>query len=568
MDAGYAIWMVNKLDMKKILPIIIVLAFIAGAFLRVWQINRVPISLFGDEIDVGLQASSILTTGKDYLGNSFPVLFHSFAEYRLPMLLYLDVPFIKLFGLNELGVRSPAVLMGFLTILSFYFLVKELSDKRLAVLAALFLTFSPWHFNFSREANDAGILLPFIIFATYLFLRGLKSYKYLIFSAILFSLSIYAYAVSSLFVPLFVFGLLLIFRRNVFSYGIKKLILVALVTILTLVPYLLWTTKGRTTERISYISVAPAKEIVAKVENERIYAKGILGKLFYNKATVVTSLIFSNYMQSFSLNFLFARGDINPRNSVDEFGEMYHYDLFLVLIGLVLVILATIKEPAKKFHRIFPLWLILAPIASSLTQGGGTHAARLILMLPPLIFLSAVGFNFLIKIKRPGMRNIVVVLAALVIIFEVSKFMNRYFVVWPNVSWRQWQYGFKETLQYIKGIDGNYNRVYLNSTYEPMLPRFLFWYGYDMQLFQKQFEKDTFSDNIAPNFNGFKLGDKYYFGDMKKPIENLGVYRDLVVASAEKDATNPEIFNTGKLNLIFTSRAPDGTPIFYVYFKN
>lgn len=554
--------------MKKIIPIIVIAAFLIGAYFRIWQINHVPISLFGDELDVGLQANSILTTGKDYLGTSFPVLFHSFAEYRLPMQLYMDVPFIKLFGLNEIGVRAPAVLMGFLTVFAFYLLVKELVGRKLGIIASLFITFSPWHFNFSREANDAGILLPFIIFGTYFFLKGLKNYKYFILSAILFSLSIYSYAVSSLFVPLFVLGLLIIFKREVFSYGIKKLMVVALITILLLGPYLLWTVKGKTIRRISDISVAPSAEIVARVENERVFEHGILGRLFYNKATVVTSLVFNNYMQSFSFNFLFAQGDINPRSSIDEFGEMYHFDFILVIIGVALIILAKTKESAKRLNWIFPLWLILAPIPSSLTQGGGTHAARLILMLPPLVFLSAIGFDFLTRLKRPLVRNIIMVLLILIIIFEVFRFMNRYFIVWPNETWHQWQYGFKETLQYVKGIDGNYNRVYLNSTYEPMLQRFLFWYGYDMKLFQKQFERDTFSDNIAPGFNGFKLGSKYYFGDIKKPVENLGEHGDLIVASAVKDVTNPEIFNTGKLNLLFTSRGPDGTPIFYVYFKN
>lgn len=554
--------------MKKVIPIIVVAVFIVGAFLRSWQIGNVPISLFGDEIDVGLQANSILTTGKDYLGNSFPVLFHSFAEYRLPIQLYMDVPFIKLFGLNELGVRGPAVLMGFVTIFSFYLLIKELFGKRLGIIASLFLTFSPWHFNFSRQANDAAILLPFVILGTYFFLKGLKKYKYFILSVILFCLSIYTYAISSAFVPLFVLGLLIVFRRDIFLFGTKKLLLVTLITILFLGPYLFWTLKGRTIKRVSDISVAPAAEVVARVENERKLAKGILGRLFYNKATVVASLVFSNYTQSFSPNFLFAQGDSNTRNAIDEFGEMYHFDLLLVVIGFVWMIFELGRKDGRKTNWIFPLWLLLAPIPSSLTQGGGTHAARLILMLPPLIFLSAAGFDFLTKLKRPLVRNFIVAVVALVMLFEVSRFMNRYFVVWPEENWRLWQYGFKQTLQYVKGIDTNYNRVYLNSTYEPMLPRFLFWYGYDMKLFQKQFEKDTFSDSIAPSFNGFKLGSKYYFGDIRKPVENLGVHGDLIIASAEKDVTNPAIFVGGRLNLLKTVEAPDGTPIFYVYSKN
>src|SRR3990170_1059323 len=116
---------------KKPFSFVIAALFLFGILLRLWQINKVPVSLFGDEIDVGLQANSILTTGKDYLGNTLPVMFHSFSEYRLPLQLYMDVPSIGLFGLNEIGVRVPAVVMGFLSIFALYLLVNELFGRRL-----------------------------------------------------------------------------------------------------------------------------------------------------------------------------------------------------------------------------------------------------------------------------------------------------------------------------------------------------------------------------------------------------------------------------------------------------
>ena len=553
--------------MKKLLLLIVITAFAIGAFLRVWQLRGVPISLFGDELDVGLQANSILTTGKDYFGNKFPVMFHSFAEYRLPMQPYLAAPFIKVFGLNELGARGPAVLMGFLSILSFYLLAKELFGKKAAVISCLFLLFSPWHFNFSRQANDAGILLPFVIFGTYFFLKGRKDFRYLIVSTILFSLSIYAYAISSVFVPLLVIGLTVLFRREIFAHGIKKLGLIGILCLLILSPYLNWTLKGRTTKRISDISAIPMVEVVAEVENARKLSGGIPGKLFYNKATVIVARLFENYTQAFSPAFLFARGDPNTRNSVDEFGQMYHLDALFVLLGLSLVIYGLM---AKKGHKrelwLIVLWLVLAPIPAALTKGGGTHASRLILMLPPLILLSSLGFGSLMGIKKLLVRRAVLLVTILIMIFEVARFMNHYFVVWPVKNWKLWQYGFKETLEFVQTQDKNYQKVFLNSTYEPMLPRFLFYYRYDMAAFQREFEKDTFDKEIVPGMDGFKLGEKYYFGDLKKPIENLADPNILVVASAEKDATNPEIFNNRGLNLIKTTYAPDGTPIFYVFF--
>jgi len=540
---------------------------LVGIVLRIWQVDKVPIALFGDEIDVGLQANSILTTGKDYLGNNFPLLFHSFSEYRLPMQLYLDVPFIKFFGLNETGVRSPAILMGFITIAAFYLLIKELFNKKIAFISALFITFSPWHFNFSRQANDAGILLPFIIFGTFFFIKGTKNFKHLPLAVISFSLAIYTYYIATLFVPIFVLGLIIFYRKAISAFGIRKLALLAALTLIILSPYLYKTFLGTTRERFSAITIVSTKGIEDEISFARSLSKNPWGRLFYNKVTVISSKLFDNYTQVFSPNFLFYRGDPNPRQSISEFGQMYRFDLILVLIGMGIFMFA-LKTADQKKYWLFVFWLFIAPLPSILTKGGGMHASRLILMLPPLILFSALGFDYLLNIKKGLAGKVFLVLLFLLMLFDVSKFMNRYFVIWPRESWRFWQYGFKEVGTYVRENGDKYERVFLNNTYEPILPRFLFWSGYDMKLFQRQFTGDVHTKSIYPGFNGFKLGDKFYFGELVKPIENLAKDGNLVVASTEKDVTNPYIFDNPELKLQDIIFAPDQTTIFYLYSKS
>jgi len=545
------------------------LAFAGIIFLRVWKLNEVPVSLFGDEIDVGLQAYSIAETGKDYFGNKLPVLFHSFSEYRLPMLLYLDAPFIKIFGLNEWGVRTPPFILGLVSIVAIYFLAKEFFDKKVALVAAVFLAISPWHLIFSRQANDAGILLPFVLFGTLFFIKGLKDFKLLIPSSIFFCLGIYAYAIASLFIPLFVIFLTILFRKKIFGYGLKKLTLLFLVTLAILLPYIVQSINGRTTQRFSYVSVAPKKEIVAEVEARRQWSDSSLSRIFNNKMTTVTERIFKNYSKSWSLSFLFSEGDTNPRQSVDGHGLFYLFDVLLIIIALWTTVsnFSRFTEDKKKIILILALWLIFAPIPSALTQGGGNHASRLILMLPPLIIFSALGFKTLLKLGYDLKGKLFVGVLALYMLFEISTFFHSYFVIWPRESWRWWQYGFKEVGSYLKDNAGNYQRVFLNNTYEPMLPRFLFWYAYDIKLFQREFADDKHIESIYPGFNGFKLGDKFYFGEIVKPIENLAEDGNLIVASSEKDVSNPYIFDNPKLNLLDVIHAPDQTTIFYIYSK-
>ncbi|OGM21172.1 hypothetical protein A2955_04040 [Candidatus Woesebacteria bacterium RIFCSPLOWO2_01_FULL_37_19] len=554
---------------SRIVPALFVIFLIIGVFIRIWKLDKVPIELFGDELDVGLQAYSVLTTGKDYLGNKLPILFHSFSEYRLPMQLYLDVPFIKLFGLNEIGVRSVSVLMGFLSLVLFYFLVKELFSGKLAIIATLFLMISPWHINFSRQANDAGILLPFIIGGTLFFIKGLKNYRYLYLSAIFFSLSVYAYAIATLFTPLFVIALMVIFRKEIIKYSYHKLFFVGLVGIIILIPYLNFTLKGLTRERFSYISAISEDRLISEVVDKRRWSQSLQTRFFYNKKTVAIEIVMKNYLRAISPTFLFSEGDPNMRQGIEGFGQMYHYEIVLVFLGIVFALTKLSKNEQKKNYLLAILfWLLFAPIPSALTRDGGYHSSRLILTLPPLIIISAMGFKVLINTMWNKKGRILLVIFIGVMLLDISRFLHRYFVIWPNESWRFWQSGYKTTLSYVKQVDGDYEKILFNNTYEPMLPRFLFYYNYDMGLFQKQFQGDKHIENKVKGIDGFSLGNKYYFGELKKPLEDLADERSLVVASGANDVTNPLIFKEGNLKLLNVVNSPTKIPIFYIFTSN
>ena len=87
---------------------------IVTSILRLWKLDEVPVSLFGDELDVGYHAYSILKTGKDYSGNFMPLHFQSLAEWRTPLYLYSAVPTVAMFGISPWGVRLPAAIFGIL----------------------------------------------------------------------------------------------------------------------------------------------------------------------------------------------------------------------------------------------------------------------------------------------------------------------------------------------------------------------------------------------------------------------------------------------------------------------
>jgi len=541
-----------------------IILILLGFFLRVWNLNKAPTELFGDEIDAGIQAYSILKTGKDYFSNSYPVIFHSFSEYRLPVQIYSMVPTIWFFGLNEFGVRMANVIFATLSMAGIFLLTKELINKKVAFIALLFLIISPWHLQFSRQANDAGFVLPFIIFGTLFFLRGLTNFKSLFISAVIFSLSIYAYATASLFTPLYVLTLIIVNKNKLLSYGLKRLLILGAVVLLILAPYIKATFSGSTTNRFNYVSVFNNPQIEKESAEKIQLSDSPLTRIFYSKKSLVTLAILKNYIHAFSTDYLFLSGDADLRNSVGIMGELYYFDLIFILVGSFVILAGYLNFKNK---NLLFIWLLVAPVASSLTVDGATHAGRLLPMLVPLLIFSAAGFVQIIKFAFKNKVWITIPAISLLMAINVLYYFHRYYVVWPKESWRFWQSGFKETLKFVKDKDSGYQAVYFNNTYEPMLPRFLFWYKYDPQLLQAQFTDDKQIDKIVPGFDGFKLGEKYYFGQLEKPVENNLDDKSIYVASARDDITNPEILNGSQFNLLKTVYSPTNMPIFYVFTK-
>ena len=85
----------------KLIWLILALALI----LRTVFLTSFPAGFNADEASFGYDAYSILLTGKDQWGNTLPLILKSFGDYKLPLLTYLAIPFIKIFGLTETGIR-------------------------------------------------------------------------------------------------------------------------------------------------------------------------------------------------------------------------------------------------------------------------------------------------------------------------------------------------------------------------------------------------------------------------------------------------------------------------------
>ena len=97
---------------KTLSAVVIAVALLAGAGLRVARLGSVPLGLAQDEAVDGYDAYSILKTGRDHHGNFMPIVMQGFNDYRMPLFQYSLVPLVWMLGLKTEVVRLGAGIWG------------------------------------------------------------------------------------------------------------------------------------------------------------------------------------------------------------------------------------------------------------------------------------------------------------------------------------------------------------------------------------------------------------------------------------------------------------------------
>ena len=117
----------------------------------------------------GYEAFALLKEGMDSHGYTNPVYFISWGHGMNALYAYLSMPFIWTLGLNVVSIRLMQAILGSITLLLFYGLLKDMHEEKTAVLGILLLAINPWHIMLSRWGLEANIA-PFFILAGVFFL--------------------------------------------------------------------------------------------------------------------------------------------------------------------------------------------------------------------------------------------------------------------------------------------------------------------------------------------------------------------------------------------------------------
>jgi 4-amino-4-deoxy-L-arabinose transferase-like glycosyltransferase len=553
----------NKFTNKYFILFIIAFAFL----LRVYHIGNIPPSLSWDEVSIGYNAYSILKTGKDEHGRLFPLdAFVAYGDYKPPLSIYLTVPFIAVLGLNELSVRLPSALFGTLTVLLTYFLVKELfyksknyelGTKNLSLLSALLLALCPWHINLSRAGFEANIALFFVVLGIYLVFLSMRKPKVWYGALLPFVLAIYTFNSSRYFVPILGIGVLVIFWKSIRNQW-KHIAVGCLIAVITLLPIMPHLFSKEARLRFAEVNIFTDSSVVL-TSNRRIEDAGNVwwAKIIFNRRVGYAREYILHYLDHFQPDYLFIKGDGNPKFSIQDVGQLYIMEAPFLVIGMFGLI--------RAFPSIglFLLYWLLVSIIPAATARETPHALRTLNSLPTWQIFVAYGICMVgswiyfgqktVNKKQNCLLLIAYCLLLLSIyIFSIGYYLHNYYRHYPIEYSGEWQYGYKDALVFIKPLEKQCDTIYMTESIGRPYMYTLFYTKTDpRELFQT---KDATFD-AAGFYHVYGFGKYRFVKDM--PADCQG--KCLFIAPAGAEGKDAKILKT--IHLL------NGNPILTVYEK-
>src|SRR3989344_5423980 len=258
----------------KLRVLILLLALVFRAF----DFGHTPAGMSDDEASHGYNAYSLLITGKDEYGKSWPLLNRSFGTYASNLYTYLSIVPVKILGLNAVSVRLTSLISGMLLVV--------LVIIALGPAAGFVVAISPVFVFYSRAAFEANLGLMLLFLGIVL---AVRKHPYL--STIILSLSAYAYQVEKILAPILILFFAAYYRK--FKSLIFLVILIPLVA-------------------VSFTSGANSRASTLVNKGNYLYL----------------------FIQYFSPNNLFSRPDPEPKKSFPEVSVFYWWMIIPFIFGV------------------------------------------------------------------------------------------------------------------------------------------------------------------------------------------------------------------------------------------
>lgn len=412
-----------------------------GFLVRGINLGVVPGGLNQDEAFAGYEAFSLLNYGVDTAGYHNPCYFVSWGSGMNVLESYLAIPFVFLFGCTATAIRMPQYVFGCISLIVFYLLLKKMFSKKTAIIGLGLLAISPWHILLSRWGLESNMAPAFLLIGFYFLIKGIDDGKYMIFSAIFYGLSLYAYSITWIVVPLtliVVIIYLIVVKKKI---SLPHLLISMVVLIILAFPLILFmlVNKGVIPEiTTSFFSVPK----LVQMRSSEISLSGLVSAESWNNLFKV----------------LIGQNDGISSNCIEDFGMFYKFSWPFIIVGAVkLGTVAVEKSRNRKFSReavvllgmLCSVFTCLMLAHLNMNKSNSLHFFTLILL--------AVGVSEVME----QLKQRTVISKAIVACFGVSFvfFLSFYFDEYKENISGTFNYGLEDAVEFVN--DNNFEKVYV-----------------------------------------------------------------------------------------------------------
>lgn len=312
--------------------LIIAIALIAvGVIVRFYRFGSVPGGFNQDEAFAAYEAFSLLNYGVDSAGYTNPAYFVSWGSGMNVLESYLAIPFMWLFGCNEIAFRLPQLICAVFSMPVLYLLLRRLFNEKTALIGLGLLAISPWHIMLSRWGLESNLAPAFLLFGFFFLVKGCEKNGFLLLSALFYGISLYAYSITWLAVPIMLVAFGIYILRRKIKFNIPLLICSCFILFLLALPHILFlaVNQGLLPEiRTSFISIP---KMVAMRSGE------------ISLTNLVSPESWSNL-----ISILLYQNDGLCWNSIEKYGMFYGFSSAFLAIGIGRLIYNIKKDKADK----------------------------------------------------------------------------------------------------------------------------------------------------------------------------------------------------------------------------
>lgn len=460
-----------------------------GILVRVAGIGEAPRGFNQDEASAGYDAYAIAKYGIDRNGMYNPVHLIAWGSGQNAAYSWLCMPFIALLGLSVWSVRLPMALVGCVSLVIFYFLLKNIhrENKAFVLLGTFLFAIFPWHIMKSRWSLESNLFPDLVLWGTFLLSQYLRKGKsgYLYTSMFLFGFSAFSYGSAYCFLPFFVLpvGICLLLRKKVTWKQALACVLVLGVTVLPILLFVFINTFDYPQIELGFLTIP---------------------RLYVNRHTEMASVFSGNFLESSLKNFrdalkiLVTQEDGLPWNAMPPFGLTYRVTLPLTLWGLVLCLKNIRKRNAQGPEFLMDLWFAASVVLMFVVK---PNINRINIIMIPWMYYTIAGTVDLAGRIPHGPKAAAVLFSAAFLLFAKT-----YFTDYQSMMEHKFSYGLGDAIT--QAAQAEADRVYVTDKTDMPYIYTLFYTQTDPNVYRSTVRYRT----SHVDFEEVASFDRYVFG--------------------------------------------------------